>query len=139
MQATDEIAPNIYNFNSAPTHVLGLRTDEYKFGVSANWHTASSDIVISSGEFEFYDYSTERGRLELDNSPDDPRAKETFAALLLDIIPNPLQQPLPPPLRLQQLGSKAAHLIYRAIVENEGSSTYKNGGLAEILGYGKQF
>jgi arylsulfatase A-like enzyme len=140
LHATDEIAPNIYNFNSAPTHVLGFRTDEYKFGISAPWRTASSDIIVSSGELEFYDYSTERGQMELENSPGDPRAQQTLTSLVNDIIPNDLQQPLPPSLRVQQLESKAAHLAYRAIVENMDSSTLKaNGGIRGILGYGGEF
>jgi arylsulfatase A-like enzyme len=140
LHATDEIAPNIYNFNNAPTHILGFRTDEYKFGISAQWKTASSDILLSSKELEFYDYSTDRGRLELDNKLSDPRVTPTLTALINDIIPNDLQQPLPPPLRAQQLGSKAAHLIYRAIVENlNPSDLAANGGIAGILGYGAEF
>ena len=138
--ATDEIAPNIYNFNNAPTHVLGYRTDEYKFGISAPWKTATSDIVVDSGQLEFYDYSTKRGQMELDNKPGDPRAQQTLDSLVNDIIPNDLQQPLPPSLRTQQLESKAAHLVYRAIVENMDSSTLKeNGGIRGILGYGGEF
>jgi arylsulfatase A-like enzyme len=138
--ATDEIAPNIYNFNSAPTHVLGLRTDEYKFGISAPWRPFTSDIIVTSGELEFYDYSTTGGQMELENTPRDPRADQTLASLVSDIIPNQLQQPLPPSLRLQQFESKVAHLIYRAIVENMDSHTLDaNGGIRGILGYGGEF
>jgi arylsulfatase A-like enzyme len=138
--ATDEIAPNVYNFNSAPTHVLGFRTDEYKFGISAPWFPTTSDIVVNQGELEFYDYSTTGGQMELINTPDDPRAQQTLAALLNNIIPNELQQPLPPRLRLQQLGSKAAHLIYRAILENIDPQTLNaNGGIRGLLGYGGEF
>ncbi|HEY4046316.1 MAG TPA: sulfatase-like hydrolase/transferase [Acidobacteriaceae bacterium] len=138
--ATDEIAPNVYNFNSAPTHVLGFRTDEYKFGISAPWFPTTSDIVMDRGELEFYDYSTTGGQMELINTLDDPRAQQTLAALLNNIIPNELQQPLPPRLRLQQLGSKAAHLIYRAILENIDPQTLNaNGGIRGLLGYGGEF
>ena len=138
--ATDEIAPNVYNFNNAPTHVLGFRTDEYKFGISAPWFPATSNIVVNSGELEFYDYSTTGGQMELINTPDDPRAQQTLAALLNNIIPNELQQPLPPRLRLQQVGSKAAHLIYRAILENINPQTLgANGGIRGLLGYGGEF
>ncbi|HEY4050876.1 MAG TPA: hypothetical protein VGM27_28755, partial [Acidobacteriaceae bacterium] len=138
--ATDEIAPNVYNFNSAPTHVLGFRTDEYKFGISAPWFPTTSDIVVNQGELEFYDYSTTGGQMELINTPDDPRAQQTLAVLLNNIIPNELQQPLPPRLRLQQLGSKAAHLIYRAILENIDPQTLNaNGGIRGLLGYGGEF
>lgn len=140
LHATDEIAPKIYNDQNAPTHVLALRTDEYKFGISAQWKLASSHIVRSSGELEFYDYDTERGRMELENNQTDPRAQQTLDWLLNDIIPNELQQPLPPNLRLQQLRSKAAHLAYRRIVENFDNSQLKeNGGIQGILGYGGVF
>jgi arylsulfatase A-like enzyme len=138
--ATDEIAPNIYNWNSAPTHILGLRTDEYKFGISAPWFPTTSDIIVKSGELEFYDYSTTGGQMELVNTPGDPRAAQTLDSLVNNIIPNELQQPLPPSLRLQQLESKAAHLVYRAIVENLDSQTLNaNGGIRGILGYGGPF
>jgi arylsulfatase A-like enzyme len=140
LHATDEIAPNIYNYLNAPTHVLALRTDEYKFGISADWRIASSDIIRSSGQLEFYDYNTERGRMELENNKTDPRARHTLNLLLNDIIPNELQQLLPPSLRLQQLKSKAAHLAYRSIVEHIDSFTLKaNGGIEGLLGLGGVF
>jgi hypothetical protein len=120
--------------------VLGLRTDEYKFGISAPWRPFTSDIMVTSGELEFYDYSTTGGQMELENTPRDPRAAQTLASLVSDIIPNQLQQPLPPSLRLQQFESKVAHLIYRAIVENIDSHTLDaNGGIRGILGYGGEF
>jgi uncharacterized sulfatase len=137
---TDEIVPNVYNFNSAPTHVLGFRTDEYKFGISAPWFPTTSNIIVNQGQLEFYDYSTTGGQMELVNTPSDPRAQQTLTALVNNIIPNELQQPLPGSLRLQQLGSKAAHLIYRAILENIDPQTLNaNGGIRELLGYGGQF
>jgi hypothetical protein len=119
---------------------LALRTDEYKFGISADWRIASSDIIRSSGQLEFYDYNTERGRMELENNKTDPRARHTLNLLLNDIIPNELQQLLPPSLRLQQLKSKAAHLAYRSIVEHIDSFTLKaNGGIEGLLGLGGVF
>jgi hypothetical protein len=138
--ATDEIVPNVYNFNSAPTHVLGFRTDEYKFGISAPWLPATSDIIVNQGQLEFYDYSTTSGQMELDNKLTDPRVQPTLTSLVNNIIPNELKQPLPPSLRAQQLGSKAAHLIYRAIIENlDPQSLNANGGIRGLLGYGGPF
>jgi arylsulfatase A-like enzyme len=135
--ATDEIVPNVYNFNSAPTHVLGFRTDEYKFGISAPWVPLTSDINLLQKQLEFYDYSTTSGQMELDNTLMDPRVQPTLTSLVNNIIPNELQQPLPPSLRLQQLESKAAHLVYRAILENLDPQTLgANGGIRGLLGYG---
>jgi hypothetical protein len=137
--ATDEISPGYYNYLNAPTHILGLRTAETKLGAYADWIPLSSTINQSSKELEFYDYSTTDGQLELDNKPDDPRAAATFQDLLHNIIPNEMQQPLPPPYRAEQLASKAAHMAYRAIIEHEPPQTWKNGGLTSILGYGGVF
>jgi len=146
LHATDEIAPNVFNFNSAPTHVLGFRTDEFKFGISAPWHKLTSDIILNQGQLEFYDYSTTRGQLELDNKLTDPRVQPTLTALVTDIIPNELQQPLPgnpldpTSLRAQQLASKLAHLLYRDILEYMDSPTLAaNGGIRGLLGYGGPF
>src|SRR4051794_39050326 len=44
-----------------------------KLGIYANWYQVSSKIDPASTQIEFYDYSTTRGQLELDNTPDDAR------------------------------------------------------------------
>ena len=137
--ATDEIAPAFFNFNSAPTHVLGLRTDETKLGVYADWNPFSSTINTGSVQLEFYDYSTHRGRLELDNMPDDPRAQAGLQSLLSNIIPNELQQDLPGALRLQQIKSEIAHLAFRALIDHFPESVWAGDGLRTILGYGAEF
>ena len=137
--ATDEIAPGYYNYLNAPTHILGVRTAETKLGSYADWIPLSSTINQSSNELEFYDYSTTDGQLELANRPDDPRGAAMFQELLNNLIPNEMQQLLPPPYRAQQLASKAAHMAYRALIEHEPSGTWKNGGLTSILGYGGVF
>jgi arylsulfatase A-like enzyme len=144
--ATDEIVPNVYNPDSAPTHVLGFRTDEFKFGVSAPWVPLTSDIDLTLKQLEFYDYSTTRGQMELDNSLSDPRVQTTLTALVTNIIPNELQQLLPgslldpTSLRAQQAVSKARHLAYRAILENIDPQTLNaNGGIRGLLGYGGPF
>jgi arylsulfatase A-like enzyme len=147
--ATDEIAPNVYNPGNAPTHVLGLLTDtslmgtlanEYKFGISAPWVPLTSNIDLTQEQLEFYDYSTASGQMELVNNLMDPRVPPTLTALVNNIIPNELQQPLPPSLRTQQLESKAAHLVYRAIIENlNPQDMAANGGITGLLGYGGPF
>ena len=137
--ATDEIAPAFFNFNSAPTHVLGVRTEELKLGVYADWNRFSSNINTGSAQLEFYDYSTHRGRLELDNMPDDPRAHAGLQALLSDIIPNELQQHLPGALRFQQIKSEIAHLVFRELINLFPESVWQGDGLRTILGYGAEF
>jgi arylsulfatase A-like enzyme len=140
LYATDEIAPGYYNFNSSPTHIVGLRTEDTKLGVYADWFRATSRIDPQSAQLEFYDYLTTDGQLELINTADqDPRASAMFQELMNTIIPNELQRLLPPSLRFQQETSKIAHLIYRAVIENLPSGDFKAGALREILGYGAEF
>jgi uncharacterized sulfatase len=142
LHATDEVSPDFFNWLNAPGHVLGIRTEAGKLGVYSDWFPATSVINQSSVQTEFYDYSTESGRLELDNTvQDNHQARKLYRRLLHEIIPNELQQPLPPPLRLQQEKSKVAHLIYRAIIANLPVSVYENMGkdLSAITGWGAEF
>ncbi len=138
--ATDEIVPKYYNFDRAPTHVLGLRAESTKLGVYEKWLPLTSQIIPSSIQLEYYDYTTTGGALEVNNiANSDPRAYDASQVLLNEIVPSELQQPLPPPLRGQQLKSKAAHLAYRALIANKPAGDFKNGGLRNILGYGGMF
>jgi arylsulfatase A-like enzyme len=137
--ATDEITPAYYNPTGAPTHMLGLRTQDYKFGISADWLSRTTQIDLSTAQLEFYDYATKRGRMELENTTTDPRANETLAYLLNNAIPNELQQALPPPYRAVQVGAEVAHLIYRALIDGQPQSVWQAGGLRTLLAYGADF
>ena len=140
LYATDEILPDYFNFNVAPTHILGVRTQDTKLGLYARWTPLTSRIVNSSIELEFYDYSTSRGKLELDSTPDtDSRVPGIVQELLNNIIPNQLQQPLPGRLRLQQEGAKLKHLIFREFMALQLPPTWQRGGLQSLLGYGREF
>ena len=61
-------------------------------------------------EVEYYDYSTEGGRLEIDNTPDDRQATRLRNRLLRDLIPHELRATLPRALRAPQAVSQQ-HLI----------------------------
>ena len=139
--ATDEIIPNFFNFNKAPTHVLGLRKEDSKLGVYDKWIPPSSHIIPKSIELEYYDYTTMRGQLELDNiARHDPRAYNESQTLLNEIVPQELQELLPPPLRAQQAASKLAHLLYRELIALKPSGDWsKPNSLTKILGYGGDF
>jgi hypothetical protein len=118
----------------------GLRTDDTKLGLYAKWVPLTSHIISDSEEFEFYDYSTALGKLELHNTAStDPRAQEMAQKLLNEIIPHQLQQPLPGRLRLQQEKSKVAHLAYRELIALQPAKVWQNGGLQKLLGYGAEF
>jgi arylsulfatase A-like enzyme len=138
--STDEIVPDYFNFNNAPTHVVGVRTNESKLGMYTKWVPPTSNIIPTSTELEFYDYSTTRGRLELANTVStDPRVPGILADLLNNLIPNELQETLPGTLALQQQASKTAHLVFRAFIQAQPSGVWQNGGLQSLLGYGLMF
>ena len=140
LYATDEIVPNYFNFNNAPTHVLGLRTKDTKLGVYAKWIPLTSRIIQPSIELEFYDLSTTRGQLELDNTASsDSRVPDMVQQLLEDLVPNELQQPLPGILRLEQLGSRSVHLLFREFIALQPSGVWRDGGLQTLLGFGSEF
>ena len=142
LYATDEIVPDYYNFNRAPTHVLGMRTEETKLGVYSDWIPLTSQIIPDSVDLEYYDYRTEQGRLELDNiakTTGRVRAQAAYEKLVNEILPNELQKPLPPPLRAAQEASKEAHLAYRELMAHKPSGDWKRGDLISVLGYGAEF
>ncbi|RZU40586.1 sulfatase-like hydrolase/transferase [Edaphobacter modestus] len=137
--ATDEIAPDFFNFNNSPTNVLGLRTDDTKLGVYANWRPLTTTIDPSTVQLEFYDYSTKAGRLELDNKPNDNRAEGGYNELTQNLIPNELQQILPGSLAAEQEKSKIAHIAFRDLMKNLPESVWEGDGLRTQLGYGGPF
>lgn len=143
--ATDEIAPDYFNFNGAPTNILALRTNDTKVGVYADWKPLSVTIDPTTVQLEFYDYSTRAGQLELNSDPDDPRAQQGYEALINNYLPNELAAPLPGnpldpnSLRFQQIKSEIAHVAFRDLIKNEPDSTWQTGGLRTLLGYGGPF
>jgi hypothetical protein len=115
--ATDEAVPDIYNFNNSPTHIIGVRTADAKFGLYAKWVPGTTNINFNDTiETEFYDYATPGGRAETDNRKDDPRAAILYKALLQNILPNELRAPLPPRFRPAQTIAKANYLAYVKVI-----------------------
>jgi len=140
LYATDEVVPNFYNFNNSPFHVLGMRTEDSKLGVYAKWIPFTSQIIPTSIETEFYDYSTTAGQLELNNTAaTDPRVPGMVTELLTQIVPQQLQAKLPGSLGTEQEGSKIAHLIFDQFIQLQPSGVWKNGGLTTLLGFGAEF
>ncbi len=106
----------------------------------ADWFTATSKINPSTAQLEYYDYSTTRGILELENTAtDNARAAQLYRLLLSEIIPNELQQLLPPSLVPYQQLAKIAHLAFSAFIANLPLSVFQGQGLADTLGYGTDF
>jgi hypothetical protein len=108
--------------------------------VYAKWFPATGTIIPGSAELEFYDYSTTGGQLELDNlGKYDARARAGYETLIRDIIPNELQELLPPPLLKVQELSKIVHILYRDLIARKALIDWLKGDLTKVLGYGAEF
>ena len=117
---TDEPAPNVYNFNNSPIHIMAMRTPEAKLGVYADW--VGTDIRRDTIQLEYYDYETPGGRLEIDNRKDDPEAFRLRDILLNDVLPNELRAPLPRSFLLEQEKAKARYVSYVAAIDTYDKS-----------------
>ena len=96
-----------------PFHVIGIRTPKAKFATYNYWTVGSININASQLEqLELYDYSTEKGRLELDNTAStEQRLVTHFQELIQNqVIPNELQQTLPWPYNAVQTAAIQAYI-----------------------------
>jgi hypothetical protein len=84
----------------APFHVMGVITNDAKLGVYTHWADDSIDIIPDEQQYEFYDYTTDEGRLELANtaSAENPKFTTLYQTLMTELVPNELRAPLPEPL-----------------------------------------
>jgi arylsulfatase A-like enzyme len=115
LHATDEdgfeFGPRLFPFlQDAPFHVMGLITDDAKIGVYADWADDSDEILAEGQEFEFYDYTSEEGRLELVNSAtvQNEKFQDLYDLLMTDAVPNELRAPLPDELEIARQDTMAA-------------------------------
>ncbi len=141
LHSTDEFVPDIYNFNGAPLHVIGLiQTDKHgrnktKLGVYTDWITPSSSplqaTIINPLTFvnppprslEFYradQYATETQEpLENNSTPDDQQAKNANTFLFDTLLGSELQAALPTQtLRDAQTAAYTALVDYEKLVNN---------------------
>lgn len=95
LHSTDEIYPNVDNYWRAPEHAVGVITETGKLGTYSFWKTNEATPQPEGMEYEYYDYRTERGRLELDSQPDHPEADALKKLFFAKLVPDELQKPLP--------------------------------------------
>ena len=103
--ATDEVLNLKYDFVTAPDptthlqtpfHIVGVVTDRAKLAIYSNFQPGTLTPMTQGQLFEYYDYATERGRLELDNSyANNPEAKRLQNVLVNIWIPNEMRARLP--------------------------------------------
>jgi len=139
VMATDEVVPSFYNFNNCPRYVLVLRTEEAKLGVYADWIPGTAIIDPRTIELEFYDYSTEQGRLELDNMPDDPRARHMLKKLLTRFVPQSMQAPLPGVYGVASDVARRQFLAYVTALDALAEAQLSGGQLGVNTSYGDPF
>jgi arylsulfatase A-like enzyme len=136
--ATDELLPAKFNFNNAPLHIVGLRTESAKLATYSTWTPRTGKIEPETMELEFYDYGTPEGAAEMVSDPDDRRARVMLNMLLKNFIPNELRERLPGALGAAQELSKGAYLFVEEQVLDPNSSGSVR-GLLRSLGYGREF
>ena len=139
--ATDEIVPGYFFYNGVqPLHVAAIRTQDAKLGTYSSWNPITGQIEPASTQLEFYDYNTQEGRLELANTPQDPRAQPLANLLLNNLIPNELRAPLPGRYGAAQTISKAAWLLFNGLILNlPGTGNTSAEDLRDLLGIGQEF
>ena len=82
---------------NAPSHVVAVVTPQAKLATYSHWIPGTTDVDRSQGqEFELYDYSSEQGRLEIDNvAGRSPLRAELQELMDNTVIPTEVQAPLP--------------------------------------------
>jgi uncharacterized sulfatase len=137
--ATDELVQPVYNFNDSPLHIVCMRTATEKFAFYSKWRTFSTNVVPTSIELEFYDYTTAGGRLETKNTPNDARVPALLNRLRNRLIPDELRAPLPGPYRLIQKQAEQDFLQYSYLIENPPSGDDRPQIVKRWLGLGQDY
>jgi arylsulfatase A-like enzyme len=79
----------------APLHVVALRTPGAKYATYSNWPFEGITPKRRGEEAELYDYSTQQGRLEIENSAGNSALEETLRAEYERAFTAELRAPLP--------------------------------------------
>jgi arylsulfatase A-like enzyme len=82
----------------APLHIIAMRTPQAKYATYSNWPETGITPLSEGQEVELYDYSTARGRLEMQNSAGHSPLEAPLRAQLAEAIRDELRGPLPPRL-----------------------------------------
>lgn len=114
-------APDPVTLNQSPFHIVGMITAANKLGIYSNWLPATVKVTPNNEQYEYYDYSTVEGALEVSNTySTDANASAMKMRLLNDLVPNELQAPLPGALQALHAASQVAFVAFLALLENSG-------------------
>jgi arylsulfatase A-like enzyme len=105
LHATDEIVTEFATepyAAGAPLHVVAMRTPEAKYATYSNWGVGRTAELDEGRERELYDYSTQPGRLEMDNVAGESTLEAPLQALFEQAVAHELRRPLPARFRLAQ-------------------------------------
>lgn len=140
VMTSNEHPPAALNPDNPPAHVYAMRTQDYKVVVYARWKGYTARIDPTSFEYEFYDYGTERGRLELDNTyATDPRAAKAAQELIKRRIPGQLAERLPNVYQAQSDAAQARYLTYIRVIDALQLGQLRDGGLERLTAWGANF
>ena len=121
LHSNDEVVTPTGNYLNAPWHLSGVVTPKGKLGLYSEWIKNSVQLDPEGAEREYYDYSTEGGRLELDNTSTSRAAIEAEVALRRTLIPKELRRPLPRKYWVAQEESRLATEAFYALVKDSAS------------------
>jgi uncharacterized sulfatase len=110
--------------NQTPFHIVGAVTQINKVAVYSNWIPDTVTISpIGLQQFEYYDYATPNGAMEVDNTyAADPKGEAMARLLLTDLVPNEMRAPLPSSLRSAQDIAKAQLVAYYATQDSDSNA-----------------
>lgn len=89
----EHFIPLAMNYLQAPEHVTSIVSQSGKLAVFAHWLPETEWPLFKIRNY--YDYATEGGQLEIENTPDAPAAIAAAGFLELVVIPTELRAPLP--------------------------------------------
>jgi arylsulfatase A-like enzyme len=101
IHATDEIVTEfaIEPYAAyAPLHIVAIRTPKAKFATYSHWSANGFQPLTKGAEVELYDYSSQRGRLEVENTAGHNPIEPSLRAVYASAFSDELREPLPPRL-----------------------------------------
>ncbi|MBX3167786.1 MAG: sulfatase-like hydrolase/transferase [Candidatus Eremiobacteraeota bacterium] len=115
---SDEFVQRVLNFNLSPTHIMAMLLAQSKLVTYSFWAPTSTRPVPLGREVEFYDYTSESGREELNNQNQDPQVEAQLEQLFNQLLPNEVRKPLPASLTSVQSQKEQEYIAYASLVDD---------------------